>query len=203
MKSAKYHECPECHRISPGLQMRCECGYRFTGDRSAERRYKTCSACGSLLPAGRIFCDCGRFLPFRDRGITQGDVDAAYQAGRVDGMTEERERGDAAWDQFFKDAQLKNTVTGAPIRSREDFRLWKRQFDAAKAEIARRKAAQQEAVYMMEAEDGSTVRVPASKLESWQKAQKGPDRPLTPAEEKVKERILGRLYGPKGEDGGR
>ena len=52
--------------------------------------------------------------------------------------------------------------------------------------------------YLVETEDGYMVRVPADRLESWQKAQKehGND-PLTPFEERLVERLLQRVYGPK------
>ena len=56
---------------------------------------------------------------------------------------------------------------------------------------------QQEEVYLMEDRDGFMVRVPASKLESWKKAQQEPDRPLNQAEKQVVENILRRIYGDK------
>lgn len=52
-----------------------------------------------------------------------------------------------------------------------------------------------EDAYLIENEDGTLTRVPASKLDSWQAADH--DAPLTPAEEQLKERILTKLYGPK------
>ena len=56
MNVLRFHECPECGRLSPYLQSRCECGYRFTG---SESQYKTCSECGSIIPSGQVICDCG------------------------------------------------------------------------------------------------------------------------------------------------
>ncbi len=56
MKILRFHECPECGRLSPYLQSRCDCGYRFTG---GEAQYKTCPECGSIIPSGQIVCDCG------------------------------------------------------------------------------------------------------------------------------------------------
>ena len=56
---------------------------------------------------------------------------------------------------------------------------------------------QQEEVYLMEDRDGFMVRVPASKLESWKKAQKEPRRPLNKAEQQVQEMILQRIFGDK------
>lgn len=53
----------------------------------------------------------------------------------------------------------------------------------------------QEEVYLMEAGDGSLVRVPADKLEAWQRAQAEPERPLNKSEEQLIDRILRRLYG--------
>ena len=56
---------------------------------------------------------------------------------------------------------------------------------------------QQEEVYLMEDRDGFMVRVPASKLESWKKAQQEPPRPLNKAEQQVQEMILQRIFGGK------
>lgn len=56
---------------------------------------------------------------------------------------------------------------------------------------------QQEEVYLMEDRDGFMVRVPASKLESWKKAQQEPPRPLNKAEQQVQEMILRRIFGDK------
>ena len=56
---------------------------------------------------------------------------------------------------------------------------------------------QQEETYLMEDKDGFMVRVPASKLESWKKAQQEPPRPLNKAEQQVVENVLRRIYGDK------
>ena len=56
MQVLRFHECPECGRLSPYLQSRCDCGYRFVG---SEAQYKTCPECGSIIPSGQIVCDCG------------------------------------------------------------------------------------------------------------------------------------------------
>lgn len=56
---------------------------------------------------------------------------------------------------------------------------------------------QQEEVYLMEDRDGFMVRVPASKLESWKKAQQEPRRHLNKAEQQVQEMILQRIFGDK------
>lgn len=56
MQVLRFHECPECGRLSPYLQSRCDCGYRFAG---SEAQYKTCPECGSIIPSGQIVCDCG------------------------------------------------------------------------------------------------------------------------------------------------
>ncbi len=56
----------------------------------------------------------------------------------------------------------------------------------------------QEQVYLMETEDGFTVRVPESKLEDWQKAQSAPAVPLNKAERQLKDKIMQRLYGGRG-----
>lgn len=56
-------------------------------------------------------------------------------------------------------------------------------------------AIEDDSVLLIENEDGSLVRVPADKLDSWQAADH--NAPLTPAEEQLKERILTKLYSPK------
>ena len=117
--------------MAPYIQTACDCGYRFSG---SERLYKTCPHCGALNPSTRILCDCGHFVLSKQSKLTTSDVENAYNSGRVDGMMEERNRNAAEWKKFFEDACLKNTITGGPIQSLEDFRQWKKQFDAAKAD---------------------------------------------------------------------
>lgn len=53
-----------------------------------------------------------------------------------------------------------------------------------------------ETYFMMTAKDGSLVRVPASKLEEWEKSQEQDD-PLTPEEENMVQEILRKIYGDK------
>ena len=62
MKVKRYHECPECHRISPYFQTKCDCGYHFS-DVSIERQFKVCPSCGLLVPASQTVCDCGAAFP--------------------------------------------------------------------------------------------------------------------------------------------
>lgn len=62
MKVKRYHECPECHRISPYFQTKCDCGYHFSGV-SIERQFKVCPSCGLLVPASQTVCDCGAAFP--------------------------------------------------------------------------------------------------------------------------------------------
>lgn len=128
MKVKRYHECPECHKISPYLRSKCDCGYRFSGS-SAERQFKTCTACGSLVPASQLFCACGKFLPLQKDAITEADIETAYQNGLFAGIAEERERNEKEWARFFADAGLKNTFTNKAIANREDFYAWKKSFD--------------------------------------------------------------------------
>ncbi len=52
-----------------------------------------------------------------------------------------------------------------------------------------------ETAYLMETSDGFLVRVPESKLEAWEQAQKEAAAPLTPTEQRVRDRILSELYG--------
>lgn len=58
-----------------------------------------------------------------------------------------------------------------------------------------------EQVYYMEAANGMTVRVPASRLEGWQaeqdKIRNGEVQGLTASERRSIDRILNRIYGPK------
>ena len=56
----------------------------------------------------------------------------------------------------------------------------------------------QEQVYYLEAANGLTVRVPESKLGSWQAAQSSAAEPtLTEAEQRLRDRIMQDLYGSK------
>ena len=57
------------------------------------------------------------------------------------------------------------------------------------------KAQPKEAVYLMETSDGFLVRVPESRLEAWEQAQKEAEAPLTPSEQRVKDKILSMFYG--------
>ena len=56
-----------------------------------------------------------------------------------------------------------------------------------------------ETTYLMETEDGMMVRVPESKLESWQKAQSGSKTSpeLTKAEQRLRDRIMQDIFGSK------
>lgn len=56
---------------------------------------------------------------------------------------------------------------------------------------------QQEEIYLMEDKDGFMVRVPASKLEAWKKAQQDPPRPLNKAEQQLCDMIVRRIFGDK------
>lgn len=56
---------------------------------------------------------------------------------------------------------------------------------------------QQEQTLLVEDKDGFTVRVPASKLNSWQKAQQE-HRPLNKAEQQLCDMIVRRIFGDKG-----
>lgn len=197
MKVLQYRECPDCGRMAPYLQTTCECGRRFSGN---ERMYKTCPYCGSLNPAAKVFCDCGRFVLFDRSKLTEADVENAYQSGVSDGVAQERRRSKAEWARFFEEAQLKNTITGQPIRSIEDFRQWKTAFNKAKAERERPKQPR-ETVYLMEDKDGFLVRVPESKLASWEKAQWEQPRPLNKAEQQLVKKIVESVYGPQEKKG--
>lgn len=130
MKVKRYHECPECHRIAPYFQSKCDCGYHFSGI-ADERQYKTCPSCGLMVPAGQFVCDCGKFLPFCKDTITDADVELAYDIGRRMGIAQERSRNDREWSDFFARAGLKNSITGEPIANRDDFAKWETDYKRA------------------------------------------------------------------------
>lgn len=54
-----------------------------------------------------------------------------------------------------------------------------------------------ETQYLMEDKDGFLVRVPESKLESWQQAQREQPRPLNRAEQQLVDKIVESIYGPQ------
>ena len=54
-----------------------------------------------------------------------------------------------------------------------------------------------ETQYLMEDKDGFLVRVPESKLESWQQAQREPSGPLNRAERQLVGKIVESIYGPQ------
>lgn len=58
-----------------------------------------------------------------------------------------------------------------------------------------RKQPQRGGSYLMEGPDGTLTRVPADRLEAWKAADHS--APLTPAEQRLKEAILERLYGSR------
>ena len=63
-------------------------------------------------------------------------------------------------------------------------------------EYKSRGAAEREDSYLIETEDGFLVRVPESRLESWQGADHA--APLSKAEMQLRDRIVEAIYGPKG-----
>lgn len=55
--------------------------------------------------------------------------------------------------------------------------------------------------YWMESANGMTVRVPESKLDTWQKAQEGQEQQLTEEQKRmIKDKIIREIYGPKPEN---
>lgn len=173
---AWYRQCTSCKKLMPYIQIRCDCGERFTG---SERIFKVCPACGSVLDTRRLRCDCGYLFVFRRFLDKQCAPEAtqskdAYRAG----VMAERAKNDAEWDRFFKTAQLKNTISGTPIRSREDFYKWAEEFAAAKAERDRRakeeadrlKAQRQKkrgVLYTLETPDGDLVTLSETQLSAY------------------------------------
>lgn len=53
----------------------------------------------------------------------------------------------------------------------------------------------EETAYLMEARNGMEVWVPESRLDAWEAAQSGAKKPLTPAQQQLKDRLLERLSG--------
>lgn len=70
-------------------------------------------------------------------------------------------------------------------------------FQTKYLKAATRKTPPREPAYYVEAANGMTVRVSEKNLSAWSEAQKNTDRPLTPAEEKLLDRTIELLYGPK------
>ena len=64
----------------------------------------------------------------RRREETQAAIDKAVQ----EALKAERDKSKAEMDAFFASAALKNTITGKPITSMDEFNEWKQAFDAAK-----------------------------------------------------------------------
>lgn len=62
------------------------------------------------------------------------EQDAAIQQAVNAALEQERAKSKGEWDAFFKRANLKNTVTGAPITSLEEFQKWEAEYSAAKLE---------------------------------------------------------------------
>lgn len=62
----------------------------------------------------------------------KAEMDAAVKEAVEKAVKEERDRSKAEMDAFFAAAALKNTLTGKPITSMEEFNEWKQAFEAAK-----------------------------------------------------------------------
>lgn len=62
----------------------------------------------------------------------QQEQQAAIDAAVSKALQEQKEKNDAAWQNFFQRAQLKNTISGEPITSIDQFDAWKTEFDAQK-----------------------------------------------------------------------
>ena len=63
----------------------------------------------------------------RRRAETQAAIDKAVQ----DALKAEQDRAKSEMAAFFAAANLKNTITGAPITNMEEFKAWKQAYDAA------------------------------------------------------------------------
>ena len=62
------------------------------------------------------------------------EQEAAIQQAVNAALEQERARSKSEWDAFFKKANLKNTITGVPITSLEEFQKWEAEYSAAKLE---------------------------------------------------------------------
>lgn len=168
----RYTLCSRCNRFTPYMQRKCEnCGRHFNREDKQFRTCPMCGSLNPsdtvMCACGHIQAPMDRSI------ITRQDLTDAYHNGEMHGIVRERQRLDALvrsieWErqtafrkgreqgvreermwqkkreaQFFKDAQLKNTLNGEPITCMEDFRKWKTAFDAAKREIAARKQREQ------------------------------------------------------------
>ena len=71
----------------------------------------------------------------REKEARNDGYDEGYDDGFRDGADMERLENDAEWSMFFEDAQLKNTITGEPIESRDDFQKWRVDYAEAKAAL--------------------------------------------------------------------
>ena len=165
----RFYKCASCGKLIPYLQTRCECGAEKTGRERRFKACPACGSLlgnGRLrCDCGYLFV----FRGFLDQQTVPANVkeqlDHAYAQGKHDGIAQarsqvsppspddeiyqaayragelaEKARSRAEWDAFFADAQLKNTISGKPIRTREDFHEWKEAFESAKAERARQAA---------------------------------------------------------------
>ena len=71
-------------------------------------------------------------LPRRRREEQQAAIDAAVDAAVKKAVEDERARTKGQMDAFFAKAGMKNTVTGKPITTLEEFDAWRADYDAAK-----------------------------------------------------------------------
>lgn len=60
------------------------------------------------------------------------EQEAAIRQAVTEAVNAERERSKGEWEQFFAQANLKNTITGQPITSKEEFDKWAADYKAAK-----------------------------------------------------------------------
>lgn len=63
----------------------------------------------------------------------QQEQQAAVQAAVQEALQQERARMDAQWNEFFAASGLKNTITGEPIKTREDYQKWQQEYQAQQA----------------------------------------------------------------------
>ena len=64
----------------------------------------------------------------------QQEQQAAIDQAVADALKAEKVKTDAAMQDFFAAAGLKNTFTGEPIKSMEEFQAWKKAFDSSEME---------------------------------------------------------------------
>ena len=134
--------CPACGSVLKDRRLRCDCGYLFVFRRFLDKQNPQQITEQDLYVARKMGEADGMVAEMArskaDLDQAKRDQEAAFRAG----MLAEKAKNDAEWIRFFEKAQLKNTISGGPICSRDDFYKWAAEYDAAKAEIEKKRRAE-------------------------------------------------------------